>query len=75
MLGLRLHLLHQPGALDGFGEARIVFDFGGDGELAARLQTGDHHGLQHGARGIDRCRCAGRSASQDDHFFVQRTVV
>jgi hypothetical protein len=53
MLGLGLHLLHQPGALDRFGEAGIILDFGGDGELAARLQAGDHHRLQHGARSID----------------------
>ena len=43
MLGLRLHLLHQPGALDDVGEAGIVLDIGGDGELAARLEAGDHH--------------------------------
>ena len=38
MLGLLLHLLHQPRALDHVGEARIVLDIGGDGELAAGLQ-------------------------------------
>ena len=35
MLGLRLHLLHEPRALNRIGEARIVLDFGGDGELSA----------------------------------------
>jgi hypothetical protein len=35
MLGLRLHLLHQPRALDRCREARVIFDVGGDGELAA----------------------------------------
>ena len=38
VLGLRLHLLHQPGALDDVGEARVVLDVGGDGQLAARLE-------------------------------------
>ena len=40
MLGLLLHLLHQPGALDDVGEARVVLDVGGDGQLAARLNAG-----------------------------------
>ena len=54
MLGLLLHLLHQPGALDDVGEARIILDVGGDGELAAGLDALDQHRLQHRARGIDR---------------------
>jgi len=29
MLGLRLHLFHQPGPLDDVGEARIILDVGG----------------------------------------------
>ena len=41
MLGLLLHLLHQPGALDDVGETGIVLDIGGDRQLAARLQPGD----------------------------------
>jgi hypothetical protein len=59
MLGLGLHLLHQPGALDDVGEARIVLDIGGDGQLAAGLDAGDQHGLQQGARGIDGGGVAG----------------
>src|SRR5258708_32244056 len=42
MLGLGLHLLHQPRALNGFSEARIVLHFGGYGELAARLKSSHH---------------------------------
>ena len=70
MLGLCLHLVHQPGALDGVGEARIILDFGGDGELAARLDAGDQRRLQHGARGIDGGGAAGGAAAQDDDFGV-----
>ena len=70
MFGLRLHLLHEPGALDRFCEARIILDFGGDGELAARLDAGDHDGLQHCARRIDRGRGAGGAAPQNDDFGV-----
>ena len=68
MLGLLLHLLHQPGALDDVGEARIVLDIGGDGELAARLDALHQHGLQAGAGGIDRRRVAGRARAQDQNL-------
>ena len=68
MLGLFLHLVHQPGALDGVGEAGIILHLGGDGELAARLDAGDQGRLQHGARGIDGGGAAGRAAAQDDDF-------
>ena len=61
MLGLRAHLFHQPRALDHVGEAWIVFDIGGDGELAARLQARDQHRLAHRARGVDRGGVAGRA--------------
>ena len=70
MLGLRLHLLHQPWALDRFREARIVFDFGRDGELPAGLQAGDHDRREHGARGINRGGCACGSATENNDFFV-----
>ena len=53
MLGLGLHLLHQPGALDDVAEARIIFDIGGGGELAARLDALDDDRAQARARGID----------------------
>ena len=42
MGGLLLHLLHEPRALDHVGEARIVLDVGGGGELAAGLHALDH---------------------------------
>ncbi len=56
MLGLGLHLFHQPGALDHIGEARIVLNIGGDGQLAAGLNAGHHDRIKHGPRRIDR-RC------------------
>ena len=31
VLGLRLHLLHEPGALDHVGEPGVVLDIGGYG--------------------------------------------
>ena len=65
VLGLGLHLLHQPGALDDIGEARIVLDVGRDGELAAGLDALDQHGLQHGAGRIDGGGIAGRARAQE----------
>jgi hypothetical protein len=53
MGGLLLHLLHEPGALDDIGEARIVLDIGGDGELPAGLDALDQHRLQHRAGRVD----------------------
>src|SRR5262245_37955299 len=70
MLGLLLHLLHQPRALDHLGEARIVLDVGRDGELAARLHAADHDRLQHRARRIDRSRTARGTAANDDKLGV-----
>ena len=63
--GLGLHLLHQPGALDGLGEAGIVLDVGGDGQLAAGLETGDDDGVQRGAGGVDGGGPAGGAGADD----------
>ena len=72
MVGLLLHLLHQPGALDDVGEAGIVLDLGGDGELAAGLDARDQHRLQHGAGGIDRGGVTGRPGTDDDDLRMDR---
>ena len=61
---LRRHLLHQPGALDHLGEARIVLDVGRDRELAADLEALDQERLQIGARRVDRRGVAGRARSR-----------
>src|SRR5262249_17389149 len=68
MLGLLLHLLHQPGALDDVGEAGIILDVGGDGELSAGLDALDQNRLQHGSGGIDRSRIAGSARTDDDQL-------
>jgi hypothetical protein len=67
---LLLHLLHQPGALDDVGEARVVFHVGGDGELPARLDALDQDRLQHRARGVDGRRIARRAGTDDDDLGV-----
>ncbi len=65
MFSLGLHLLHQPGALNGLGEAGIVLDVCGDGQLAARLKPGDHHRVQRGAGGVDGGGPAGGAGTDD----------
>ena len=68
MARLRLHLLHQPGALNGLGKARIVFDVRRDGQLTAGLDALNEGGFQHGARSIDRRRVTRSAAADDDDF-------
>ena len=70
MLRLLEHLFHQPRTLDRIGKARIVFDIGGDHQLAALFKAGDQNRLQHGARGIDRGRVAGGAGTDDEHLGV-----
>ena len=65
VLGLGAHLLHQPGALDDVCETGIVLDIGGDHQLAAGLQAGDHHGGKHGPGGVDGGGIAGGSRAND----------
>ena len=65
---LLLHLLHEPGALDDVGEARVVLDIGGDGELTAGLHALDHDRFKHRARRIDRGGVAGGPGADNDDF-------
>ena len=42
VIGLRPHLLHQPGSLDRIGESGIILHIGGGHQLAALLEPGQH---------------------------------
>ena len=66
-LGLRLHLLHELGALDALGETGKVLDVGRVHELAAHLdRAGNNERLEVGTRRIDgRCESC-RTRSDDD---------
>ena len=64
MLGLRLHFLHQPGALDDLAEAGIILDVGRGGELAAGLDALDDDRRKAGARGVDGGGQAGRAGAE-----------
>ena len=59
--------LHHLRAEDAVGEARIVLDVGGDGELAARLRALDDDGREVRAGGVDGRREAGRAGAEDEH--------
>jgi hypothetical protein len=70
MLGLLLHLLHQPGALDHLGKARIVLHVGRDGELAAGLLRRGS-GSARASRAPHRSRrCIRRAGADDDQLGV-----
>ena len=74
MFGLGAHLFDQPGALDGVGKAGIILDIGGDCELTARLDAGDHERFEHGAGGIDGGGIAGRARADDYSLGVHCVV-
>src|SRR5438876_260445 len=67
MLGLRLHLLHQPWPLDHVAETGVVFDIGGDGELAARLYAMHDDGCHARAGTINGGGHAGGAGAEDEH--------
>ena len=73
MLGLGLHLLHEPGTLDDVAEAGIVFDVGRRGQLPARGDPLDEDRLEPGAGGVDCSRIAGRARTQ--HRQARRNAV
>ena len=67
MLGLGLHLLHQPRALDDVAEAGIILDVGGGGELAAGLDALDDDRAEAGARGVNGGGKPGRTGAEHRH--------
>jgi len=66
MLGLGLHLVHQPRALDDIAEARVVFGGGCGGQLAAGLDSLDDNRVKAGAGGINSGGIAGGAGAKDD---------
>ena len=59
---------HHLGPHDAVGVARVVLDVARDHQLAAPLEALDHERLELGARGVERCRVAGRAAADDDQL-------
>src|SRR5258706_469518 len=64
-LGLLAHQVHQLRSQDALGEAGIVFDVGGDGELPAGLQSFQDQRGEIGAGEIDRRGAAGGAGADD----------
>ena len=63
---------HELRAHDSFNESGVVLDLGGEHQLTTGGEPFDDHGLEVGARGIDRGGEAGRARSDDDDFVVLR---
>ncbi len=61
MLGLRLHLFHEPRALDDVTKTGIVFHVRGGGKLSARLDALDDDRAETGAGRVDCSGQAGRA--------------
>jgi hypothetical protein len=55
---------HHRRPHDPVGIARVVLDVARDHQLAAPVEAFDHQRAQVGARGIERCRVAGRAPRQ-----------
>ena len=68
--GVRLHARHQVRAHQSVRVAGPVVDLGGGHQLAAHLQAGHDHGLEVGARGIDRGGPSGRAGTEDEQVAV-----
>ncbi len=66
-LGLAAEVLHHRRPHDAVGVPGVVLDVRGDHQLAAPVETLDHEWVQVRASGVQRCRVAGRAASDDDH--------
>jgi len=70
VLRLGLHLIHQPGTLNGFSEAGIILYIRGDRQLTAGLHALQQHGFQRRACRVNGCGVARRSGTQNDHPAV-----
>ena len=71
-LRLGAELGHELRALDAVRKARVVLDVARDHQLAARRRTGEHDGLEVGARGVDGGREPGRPGPDDDDLGFVR---
>ena len=67
--GLLLHVLDQVRAVDAFGKAGEVLDFGGKRKLSAYLQALDHQRFQASAGGIDSGGVSGATGTNNDDFM------
>jgi hypothetical protein len=66
-LGVLFHALHQHRAGQAVDVARPVVDFGGGGQLTARLHAGDQQRLEVGPGSVDRSAVTGRAGTENNH--------
>jgi hypothetical protein len=66
-LGLAAHAVHELGALDLVGEARVVLDARGGHEGPAELAALEDDHVELGTRRVHGCRVPGRARAHDDH--------
>ncbi|MDF9771606.1 hypothetical protein OKW09_003891 [Pseudomonas rhodesiae] len=66
-LGVLFHTFHQRRAGQTVDIARPVVDFGGGGQLTARLHAGDQQRLEVGTGGIDGSAVTGRAGTENNH--------
>src|SRR3954465_4485802 len=64
MLGLSLHLLHQPRALNNVAKAGIIFNVGRGRQLAAGLDALNDYWVEARARGVDCRGVTGRTGAE-----------
>src|SRR5438309_9646342 len=67
MLGLRLHLFHEPGTLNDVTKTGVIFDVGRGRKLAARLDSLDYNRIETGSRGINGRGEAGWTRAKHGH--------
>ena len=74
VLGMFFHAFDQLGSAQAIGEARVIFDFVGDGDLPAQAELpSDDDGRQLGAGGIERRGQTGGTGTYDDNAFLFHT--
>ena len=69
-LGVLLHAHHQVRTLQAFHITGPVIHFRGGGELATRLDTGDHNRLEVGTGGVDGRSVTRRAGTQNNQPMV-----
>src|SRR6266852_2038670 len=69
---LLAHVVNQLGPQNTLGETGVIFNHGGQGELAAGFVAIDHQGLEVGASGIDCGGESGAAAANDDDVMHSR---
>ena len=66
---LFVHVQDELRTINSIGKARVIFDQGGRGKLAAGLSPFEHERIQIRTRSVNRRRQSGAAAPDNDHFL------